>query len=200
VTTPIGTLRWRLMFLLIGPITFVMSLDRTAMTVAAPTIQHEYGFTLVEMSFILTSFSWTYALLQVPAGWLAERFGPRRMLYWANLLWSLLTAATPLGFNFVSFIAIRALLGVGQSADWPSSIVAIRRWFPQSERGKGNSILLGGLYLGPIAAAPITIWVILQFGWRWAFYGYGLLGIFLGAAWYLWFRDTPAEHPAITQA
>ena len=55
------------MFLLIGPITFVMSLDRTAMTGAAPTIQHEYGFSLVEMSWILTSFSWTYALLQVPA-------------------------------------------------------------------------------------------------------------------------------------
>jgi ACS family glucarate transporter-like MFS transporter len=200
VTTPTGGLRWRLMFLLIGPITFVMSLDRTAMTVAAPTIQHEYGFTLVEMSWILTAFSWTYALLQVPAGWLAERFGPRRMLYWANVLWSVLTAATPLGFNLTSFVAVRALLGVGQSADWPSSIVAIRRWFPQSERGKGNSILLGGLYLGPIAAAPITTWVILQFGWRWAFYGFGVLGIVLGVAWWLWFRDSPAEHPAITPA
>ena len=129
------------------------------------------------MSWILTSFSWTYALLQVPAGWLAERFGPRRMLYWANLLWSLLTAATPLGGTFAGFVAIRALLGVGQSADWPSSIVAIRRWFPHSERAKGNSILLGGLYLGPIAAAPITTWVILHFGWPWAFYSFGLLGL-----------------------
>ena len=198
--TATGGLRWRLMFFLIGPITFVMSLDRTAMTVAAPTIQHEYGFSLVEMSWILTAFSWTYALLQVPAGWLAERFGPRRMLYWANVLWSLLTAATPLGFNLGSFIFIRALLGVGQSADWPSSIVAIRRWFPHSERGKGNSILLGGLYLGPIAAAPITTWVILHFGWPWAFYSFGLVGIVLGLAWWLWFRDSPAEHPAITPA
>ena len=136
------------MFLLIGPITFVMSLDRTAIVVAAPTIQHEYGFSLVEMSWILTSFSWTYALLQVPSGWLAERFGPRRMLYWANLLWSVLTAATPLGFNLASFIGIRALLGAGQSADWPSSIVAIRRWFPHSERAQGQLHPAGGAVSG----------------------------------------------------
>jgi ACS family glucarate transporter-like MFS transporter len=193
-----GALRWSLIIFLIAPITFVMSLDRTAIAVAAPTIQHEYGFTLFEMSVILTSFSWTYALLQVPGGWLAERYGPRRTLFWANALWSALTAATPLGFNLVSFVGLRALLGVGQAADWPSSIVAIRRWFPLAERGKGNSVLLGGLYLGPIAAAPITTWVILNFGWRWAFYGYGLLGIALGVAWWICFRDHPAEHPSIT--
>jgi MFS transporter, ACS family, glucarate transporter len=198
VTTQTRGLRWRLMFFLLAPITFVMSLDRTAIVVAAPTIQNEFGFTLVEMSWILTSFSWTYALLQVPAGWLAERFGPRRMLYWANLLWSLLTAATPLGGSFAGFAAIRALLGVGQSADWPSSVVAIQRWFPRGERAKGNSILLGGLYLGPIAAAPITTWVILQFGWPWAFYSFGIIGILIGIAWWVLFRDNPAEHPAIT--
>ncbi len=191
-------LRWRLMFFLIAPLTFVMSLDRTAMVVAAPTIQKEFGFTLVQMSWILTSFSWTYALLQVPSGWLAERFGPRRMLYWANFLWSVLTAATPLGGSFAGFVTIRALLGAGQSADWPSSIVAIRHWFPHSERAKGNSILLGGLYLGPIAAAPLTTWVILRFGWQWAFYGFGAVGLIIGAAWWIWFRDNPAEHPAIT--
>ena len=193
-----GRLRWSLMFCLLAPITFVMSLDRTAIAVAAPTIQHEFGFSLIEMSVILTSFSWTYALLQVPGGWLAERYGPRRTLFWANALWSLLTAATPFGFSVASFVSLRALLGVGQAADWPSSIVAIRRWFPLAERGKGNSILLGGLYLGPIAAAPITTWVILRFGWRWAFYAYGLLGIALGIAWLRYFRDSPLQHPGIS--
>ena len=186
--------------LLIGPITFVMSLDRTAIVIAAPTIQSEYHFTLVQMSLLLTSFSWTYALLQVPAGWLAERFGPRRMLYWANLMWSALTALTPAGFSFASFVVIRGLLGAGQSADWPSSVLALKRWFPQAERAKANSILLGGLYLGPIAAAPITTWVILSFGWRWAFYAFGALGVAIGIAWWFGFRDDPATHPAVGAA
>ena len=143
-----GRFRWWMVWLLIGPITFVMSLDRTAIVVAAPVIQKEYGFSLVDMSLILTSFSWTYAFLQVPAGWLAERAGPRRALYWANLLWSFLTALTPAGFSLGSFIAIRAALGVGQAADWPASVLALRRWFPKRERAKGNSVLLGGLYPG----------------------------------------------------
>ena len=190
--------RWWMVWLLIGPITFVMSLDRTAIVVAAPVIQKEYGFSLVEMSLILTSFSWTYAFLQVPAGWLAERIGPRRALYWANLLWSILTAATPAGFSFTSFVAIRAALGVGQAADWPSSVLALRRWFPKRERAKGNSVLLGGLYLGPIIAAPITTAVMLSFGWRFVFYGFGVLGILLGVAWWFLFRDTPSEHPWVS--
>jgi ACS family glucarate transporter-like MFS transporter len=187
-----------MVFGLIGPITFVMSLDRTAIVIAAPTVQHEYGFTLVQMSLILTSFSWTYAAFQVPAGWLAEKFGPRRALAWANLMWSLLTMATPLGFSVASFVGIRALLGLGQSADWPASVLALRRWFPRRERSKGNSVLLGGLYLGPIAAGPATALVIANFGWPAAFYSFGLLGVLLGAAWWTWFRDEPKSHPRIT--
>jgi len=193
-TTP-GNVRWWMAGLLLGPITFVMSLDRTAIVIAAPTIQSEYHFTLVQMSFLLTSFSWTYALLQVPSGWLAERFGPRKMLFWANMLWSFLTALTPAGSGFASFVVIRGLLGAGQSADWPSSVLALKHWFPRAERAKANSILLGGLYLGPIAAAPLTTLVILHFGWRWAFYGFGLLGLVIGCAWWFAFRDDPAKHP-----
>jgi MFS transporter, ACS family, glucarate transporter len=192
--TPKGTLRWWMAATLLGPITFIMSLDRTAMVIAAPTIQSEYHFTLVQMSWLLTSFSWTYALLQVPSGWLAERFGPRKMLYWANLLWSLLTAATPAGSGFTSFVVIRGLLGAGQSADWPSAVLALKRWFPRAERAKANSILLGGLYLGPIAAGPLTTLVILHFGWRWAFYGFGIIGVLIGFAWWFGFRDDPAKH------
>jgi MFS transporter, ACS family, glucarate transporter len=194
-----GRVRWWMAALLLGPITFVMSLDRTAIVIAAPTIQSEYHFTLVQMSWLLTSFQWTYAMLQVPSGWLAERFGPRRMLYWANLIWSVLTAATPFASGFGSFVAIRGLLGVGQSADWPSSVLALKKWFPKGERAKANSILLGGLYLGPIAAAPITTAVMLTFGWRWAFYAFGAIGILIGFAWWFAFRDDPAAHPMMGQ-
>ena len=194
-----GKLRWWLVFGLVGPITFVMSLDRTAMVVASPTIQKEYGFSLVDMSLILTSFSMTYAFLQVPAGWIAERWGPRRALYWANTLWSLLTAATPLGFSVWSFVGIRALLGAGQAADWPASVMALKRWFPASERSSGNSVLLGALYLGPIIATPLTTVIIAELSWRWAFVAFGALGLGLGLLWWAGFRDRPETHPRITR-
>ncbi len=195
-----GRFRWALAIGVILPITFVMSLDRTVIVVAAPTIQKEYGFSLVQMSLILTSFSWTYAFLQVPAGWLAERIGPRRALYWANALWSLLTAATPLGFSITSFVGIRMLLGAGQAADWPASILALKRWFPRQERSGANSVLLGGLYLGPIVAAPLTVAIIAAFGWRAAFYLCGLLGLLLGFVWWNSFRDDPDTHPRVSAA
>jgi ACS family glucarate transporter-like MFS transporter len=195
-----GRLRWWIVFALIGPITFVMSLDRTAIVVAAPTIRGEYGFSLVQMSLILTSFSWTYAFLQVPAGWFAERVGPRRALFAANALWSLLTAATPLGSGVASFVGIRMLLGAGQAADWPASVLALKRWFPAAERARGNSVLLGGLYLGPIAAAPVTTWIIATLSWRWAFVCFGALGLVLGFVWWTFFRDRPRDHPRITEA
>ncbi len=200
VAEPAGRLRWLMVFGLIAPITFVMSLDRTAIVVAAPTIQHEYGLSLVQMSLVLTSFSWTYAALQVPAGWLAQRVGPRRALAGASLLWSVLTLATPFGHGVRSFIAIRMLLGAGQAADWPASVLALRRWFPRQERSKGNSVLLGGLYLGPIAAAPLTTAVIASLGWRWAFYLFGAAGLVLATAWWRWFRDSPKQHARITAA
>lgn len=190
--------RWKLAFWIILPLTFVMSLDRTVIVVAAPTIQHEYGFSLVEMSLILTSFSWTYAFLQVPAGWFAERVGPRRALYWANTLWSLLTAATPLGFSVTSFVGIRMLLGAGQSADWPASVLALKKWFPKRERSGANSVLLGGLYLGPIVAAPLTVAIIGLIGWRAAFYLCGLTGLIFGWLWWTFFRDNPGEHHRVS--
>lgn len=89
-------------------------------------------------------------------------------------------------------------LGVGQSADWPASVLALRRWFPKRERAKGNSVLLGGLYLGPIIAAPITTAVMLSFGWRFVFYAFGVIGILLGFAWWTVFRDDPASHPRVS--
>jgi ACS family glucarate transporter-like MFS transporter len=101
------------------------------------------------------------------------------------------------GVGLRILIVIRGLLGAGKSADWPSSVVALKRWFPRAERAKANSILLGGLYLGPIAAAPITTLVILQFGWRWAWLG--LVGMLIGFAGWFGFRDDPAKQPMVQE-
>jgi MFS family permease len=87
----------------------------------------------------------------------------------ADGLWSVLAAATPLGFDLRSFVRVRALARSGAAADWLSVIVAIRCWFPARVRGRDDPILLGGLHLGPITAAPLTTRVSAAFSWRWAF-------------------------------
>jgi ACS family glucarate transporter-like MFS transporter len=193
-----NNMRWKIVTLLVAPITFVMTLDRAAMTVAAPTIQKEFGLSIVEMSLILTVYFWTYALGQVPAGRLAERKGSRKVLFNTSVMWSLMMMITPLGSTFGWLFGCRAVLGGAQSADWSSGIVAVKRWFPRSERASGNSIVLGGLYLGPIVSAPLTAWTIVNFGWHAVFYGFGALGLLLGLVWWFGYRDNPGEHPLVS--
>ncbi|WDD95765.1 MFS transporter [Burkholderia sp. FERM BP-3421] len=195
-----GLLRWRIAALLLAPMTAVMTLDRAAMSIAAPVVQKELGLSLVDMSIILTAYFWTYALGQLPAGRLAELFGPRRVLFSTGIAWSLVMVATPLRATWGWLLGCRALLGAAQSADWSSGIVALRRWFPRGERATGNSILLAGLYLGPIVSAPLTTWVIGRFGWHAMFQAYGVFGVLLALAWWWGFRDDPATHPRITTA
>lgn len=196
---PKGRVRWNLMYLIIFPLTFIMSLDRTNIVVSAPIIQKHFHFSLVSMSLILTSFTWTYAFLQVPGGILSERWGSRKALTLADLWWSLWTVLTAVGYNVASFVGIRGLLGIGQAADWSASVNSIKRWFPSHERGRANSILLGGLYLGPIIGGPLTIAIVSGLGWRWSFYIYGVVGAIMGILWWFFYRDRPQEHPSISQ-
>ncbi|GAB2300958.1 hypothetical protein Dimus_034993 [Dionaea muscipula] len=166
------------------------------MTVAAPTIQTELGLSIVQMSMILTVYFWTYAIGQMPAGRLAERIGSRKVLAGTSALWSLMMIATPFGATFAWLFGCRLVLGGAQSGDWSSGIVAIKRWFPRSERAKGNSALLAGLYLGPIVSAPLTAWTIIHFGWHAVFYGFGVLGLVLGLIWWIGYRDTAGASSA----
>lgn len=189
--------RWRLAWLLVLPITWIMSLDRTAMTVAAPIIQKEMGFSLTQMSFILTAFHWAYALLSVPAGLFAAWAGARVALLIADAAWSALTLAIPFAPGVVSLTGLRLLLGGFQAVDMPASVSAFRAWFPRGERARANSALLAGVYLGPIAGAPVTVWLVAGFGWRAAFIVFGLLGLVSALAWWRFFRDDPGAHPAV---
>jgi ACS family glucarate transporter-like MFS transporter len=195
----ISSIRWKIVAFLVAPITFVMTLDRAAMTVAAPTIQKELGLSIVEMSMILTVYFWAYAIGQMPAGRLAERIGSRKVLFGTSTLWSLMMIVTPFGSTFAWLLGCRLVLGGAQSGDWSSGVVAIKRWFPRAERAKGNSVLLAGLYLGPIISAPLTAWTIASFGWHAVFYSFGVLGLLLSLVWWFGYRDTPASHPLITK-
>jgi ACS family glucarate transporter-like MFS transporter len=194
------SVRWWIAGGLILPVTFVMALDRTAMVVSAPVIQKEFGFSLNEMSVILTAFTWAYALFQVPGGILVRRFGPRVVLAIAGLWWSAFTFLTPYGAVFLGFVILRILLGIGQAADWPASVTALQRLFPYHERSRGNSLLLAGLYLGSFVGSPVVVWVAEQWGWQSSFHIFAVAGALLSVLWYLVVRDDPAKLRGINEA
>lgn len=183
---------WRSLLLLLTPATLLMAADRAVLTVSAPIFVRDYGFDLTQLGLLFTAFFWAYALMQIPAGALVERFGSKWTMCGAILLWSAMTALTPFARSFGLLLAVRVLLGVGQSADWPASIAAITRLFPAKARAQANSVLLCALYAAPIVAAPLTGWLLVAMGLKGVFLACGIVGFVFAAIFArLYGRDKP---------
>lgn len=198
--------RWGIMSLAVFPMTFLMSLDRTTLSVSAPIIQNHYGISLFTMSLILTSFKWTYAGFMPIAGSFIQRVGSYRGMLIASSWWALWTLITPLTSfavttgTFIFFmIACRLLLGVGQAADWPASVNLINNWFPRPERARANSFLLGGLYFGTLAGKPLTAEIVDKLSWEWSFIIFGFASLIFIVVWYKFVRERPSQHPKINK-
>jgi len=190
---------WAILLFLLAPATLIMAMDRSVLTIAAPLLQTKFHLTLAQLGLLFTVFFWAYALMQLPAGVIIERVGPRGALFLAIVLWSAMTLLTPYATTFGVLILIRIFLGVGQSADWPASIVGINRLFASANRPAANSVLLCALYAGPVIGAPLVSWLLGRVGLRGVFVICGSIGFVFSAIWWRFYRDGggPArpEHP-----
>ncbi len=171
--------------------------DRVCIAVAAPRIREDFGFNQQQMGLILSIFSLAYAFGQAPWGAVADRFGSRGLISLAILAWSAFTALTAAAWSFTSLLAIRFIFGGLEAALSPATAAAFSRWVPVTERSTVFGAFLSGGRLGGALTPPIAAWLMLQFGWRWMFPIFGLLGVGAAAIWYGWFRDDPAKHSAV---
>lgn len=145
---------------------FLMYMERGAIGAAAPSIMREFHLDKVTMGWAISAFSWSYALCQVPAGWMADRFGPRVVLAVAMSWWALFTAATALSFNAVSLAATRLLFGAGEAAAFPAGSRALVPWLPLRQRAFGQGFQHSGARLGAALAPAMVVSVIAVSGWR----------------------------------
>ena len=188
-------LRWTMIFLcfLACAINYI---DRANLAVAAPYIRQELGLDATTMGFILSGFFWTYAIMQMPFGWFADRVGPKISLTIAVLWWSAFTALTAACRGFASLFGCRLLLGVGEAGAYPSFTKVVAAWFPSSERGLASSIFDSGSRTGTVLSLPIVTWIIGSVGWRTSFVVTGALGLVWAVAW-LWIYREPEAHPGV---
>ncbi|WP_263379686.1 MFS transporter [Granulicella paludicola] len=186
---------------------FVLSgvafLDRTNISIAGLQISQEYGLGNQRLGWIFSAFLIGYAGFQVPAGWLAARFGPRRVLSLGVLWWGVATALTALmptgiAHTVALLIAIRFALGAGEAVIYPAANQFVARWVPVQERGFTNGLIFAGVGAGSGLTPPILTWVITHQGWRVAFWYSALIGLAAGAVWWLAARDTPEEHAYVS--
>jgi sugar phosphate permease len=182
---------------------FILYLDRVCMAavVQSASFQQELGLNRESVGDVLASFFFAYALGQLPAGYLADRFGPRRMLVTYILLWSTCTALTGFVGGLVSLIVVRAACGLAEAGAYPASGLLVTRWFPFSYRGRANSIVSFGGRIGNSLALWLTAGAITILGsWRPVLWIYGSIGLGLALATQIVFRDDPSSHPWTNEA
>jgi ACS family glucarate transporter-like MFS transporter len=198
----------RVRWLLIGWL-FVLSavafLDRVNLSIAGGALSKEYHLTNVQFGFLSTALLIGYTLFQTPAGWLADRFGPRRVLTTSVLWWGVftaLTAAIPTSIvsPFAALIGVRFLLGIGEAIMYPASNQFVSRWIPSPERGVANGWIFAGVGVGSGLSPFIVIYTMSHHGWRFSFWVCALIGCAAGLVWYIAARDKPEQHSSVSAA
>jgi D-galactonate transporter len=179
-------------------------IDRANLAIAAHGIRAELGIDAAQMGLILSAFFWTYAFMQMPAGWVVDRIGVRISLTVAVVWWSIFTMLTGAARTVVHFFAARLMLGLGESATMPSFTKTAFNWFPRRERGLACGIFNSGSVAGNVLSLPLVTLLIAATGWRGAFVVTGLIGLVWALAWWFIYRDperyrdvAPAEVDAL---
>ncbi len=179
---------------------FMMYMERGAIGAAAPSIMKEFHVDRIRMGWSISAFNWSYALFQVPGGWMADRFGPRIILAAAMAWWSIFTAATGLASNVNMLAATRFLFGIGEAAAFPAGSRAMVPWLPVSQRAFGQGFQHSGSRLGAAIAPILVVYLIGLYGWRDVFYMFGAIGLAWSAVWYFYYRNLPSHHKGVNQA
>lgn len=164
-------------------------LDRMAMNVGIVEIAKDFNLSPSVMGVVLSSFFAGYAIMQLPGGWLADKFGSRKVIALAILLWSLFTVLTGMAWSLMSMIIIRFMFGLGEGGYPAASSKAIADVFPKEERTSAQTIMMSSNSLGgviaPLIATPLLVWV----GWQNLFIAIGLVGVLVAAL--LWYFLSP---------
>ncbi len=157
--------------------------DRSSLSIANNTIRSEMHLSGTEMGWLLSAFSLAYGFAQLPLAGLMARAGTRAVLGAGLGVWSVAQLLTGLVRGFPSFLALRVLLGVGESPFYPCGVQSVRDWFPERARGRATAVMSMSQTLGLAVAPPVLSLFILHVGWRAMFMGLGLAGLLAAGAW-----------------
>jgi ACS family glucarate transporter-like MFS transporter len=177
-------------------------MDRACIATAADQIMEDLHISLEIWGLILGIFAVGYALFQIPSGWIADRFGPRKALTIVVSVWSCFTALTGAATNAIQMLVLRFLFGMGEAGAFPGAAQAFYRWLPAKERGLAHGINFSGSRLGAALSLFLMPWLISieWIGWRGMFVINGLIGIVWAVVWLVWFRDNPQDNKKVTPA
>jgi MFS transporter, ACS family, solute carrier family 17 (sodium-dependent inorganic phosphate cotransporter), other len=180
---------------------FIGYTDRVNISVAAVAMRAQFGWSQTTKGWVLAAFAMGYLLCMAFSGWLAHRFGGRRVLLVAVLWWSAFTLLTPFSAyqSLALLIAARIGLGIGESAVFPSSYELFSRCVPSETRARAIALLYSGVPLGQVAGLLGSAWVTARWGWPWAFYLFGAGGALWAILWVTIVREGTTDRSALPE-
>ena len=190
--------RWLITGLLFF-ISTIAFLDRQTLSVLEKTLEKVLGFSPAGYSYIVTGFLVATGFGYLFAGRIIDRFGVRTSFAVALTAWSVAAVAHSLAAGWISLLALRVMLGLGESFYTPAAARVLRDWIPQRERGVCWAVFSTGNFVGAMIAPPLVAWLALRFHWRFSFIATGACGFVLLAVW-LWLYSSPERHPMLSAA
>jgi MFS family permease len=178
----------------------IQYIDRVAISQAKDGIVKDMGFTDAQMGAIFAAFGFSYALFEIPTGWLGDKIGARKVLVRVVLWWSFFTAATGWAWNFVSMWITRFLFGAGEAGCFPNLTKAFSIWLPKDERTRAQALMWMGARWGGAFTPLLVVLVMSVMSWRMAFQVFAALGVIWAVFFWMWFRDNPRDHKGVNAA
>ena len=185
-----------LVLLLLALLSVITFLDRNAISIASVRITRELGLSESQFGWILTAFTISYGLLEIPMGLWGDKFGEKKIIIRIVLLWSTFTMLTGVAGGFASLFVVRFLFGAGEAGAYPNSAIAIRKWFSVEERGRAQSFIWMASRIGGAITPFIVIPLQINFGWRATFYSLGGIGVLWVILWWLLYPTVAHQKPS----
>jgi ACS family D-galactonate transporter-like MFS transporter len=182
---------------LLGAGVLINYIDRINLSVAAPQLKAEFGLDPAQLGLLFSGFFWSYALLQIPAGLILDRFGVTIVNRVGTCLWSLASVLVAFTGGFAGIFIARMLLGAAEAPGFPASAKATGYWFPRRERSAATAIFDAAAKFSNVIGVPLVAFVIVKFGWRWGFGITAFLSFLYFIAFFIIYRD-PSADPALT--
>jgi ACS family D-galactonate transporter-like MFS transporter len=174
-------------------------LDRTNLSVAGPQLSKQLGLTSVQMGYIFSAFGWSYALLQIPGGLIADRYGPRLLYAFCLITWSLTTMGQGIVRSFGMLFGFRLATGAFESPSYPINNRVVTSWFPDNERASAIAMYVSGQFIGLAFLTPALVAIQVYTGWRGLFVVTGIAGLIWGLVWYTFYRD-PLDSKSVSKS
>ena len=173
---------------------YICMIDRIAISIAIIPMAAEHGWTTTLQGAVMSAFFLGYLLLQIPAGYLSDRFGGKWVLGLGVIFWSLFTLLTPVAamLGISTLLVCRFLMGVAESVTWPSIYALYSQWIHPDRRASAVGLMNSGIAGGSVIALICTPWIISEWSWQGAFYLYGLLGV----VWFIFWTYSAQSRPS----